>query len=247
MRGDSHFSVPEVHELCAQRGLWFILGQSSNQTLNERIAPTLAQAQALFDAGARQQQQEHERARTADAAEGGGERTQEADAPPPVRLFTAFPYQADSWKRPLRVVAKAEVSSRGTNVRFVTTNLSSSQPSFIYQQAYAGRGAMENLIKNHKTYLHSDRTSCHSFAANQFRLFLHSAAYMLLHALQESLLPDTALENAYFNTVQQRLLKVAARVVERATVIRFHWPSSFPLQEIYRRIDRRLHPSAAPA
>ena len=246
VRGDSHFSVPEVHEWCAQRGLWFILGQSPNPTLHERIAPTLARAQALFDAGMRPQPQEPAQTRTQNAAEGAGQQAQEEE-PPPVRLFTAFTYQAGSWKQPLRVVAKAEVSARGTNVRFVTTNLTSSQPSFIYQQAYAGRGAMENFIKNHKTYLHSDRTSCHSFAANQFRLFLHSVAYMLLHALQESLLPDTVLEKAYFNTVQQRVLKVAARVVERATVIRIHWPSSFPLQKLFQRIDRRLHPSAAPA
>jgi hypothetical protein len=104
---------------------------------------------------------------------------------------------------------------------------------------------MENYIKNHKTFLHSDRTSCHRFEANQFRLLLHSAAYMLLHAFQELLLLGTQLQRAYFNTLQQRLLKVAARVEERGTVIRFHLPTSFPLQEVYRLIDRRL--SSAPS
>ena len=66
---------------------------------------------------------------------------------------------------------------------------------------------------------------------------------MLLHAFQELLLYGTQLQQAYFNTLQQRLLKVGARVVERGTVIHFHLPSSFPLQEIYRLIDRRLHPA----
>ncbi len=218
VRGDSHFSVPEVHDFCRDHEVRFVLGQSSNSKLKTLVESTLAQAQALFDASPEPE-------------------------PKPVRLFTEFAYQADSWKEPLRIVAKAEVSSLGTNVRFVTTNLESSQPSFLYQKVYAGRGAMENYIKNHKTFLHSDRTSCHRFEANQFRLLLHSAAYMLLHAFQELLLYGTQLQQAYFNTVQQRLLKVGARVVERHTVIRFHLPTSFPLQEVYRLIDRRLHPA----
>jgi hypothetical protein len=135
------------------------------------------------------------------------------------------------------------VLRQSPNVRFVTTNLQTGSPSFIHQQAHAGRGAMENYIKNHKTFLHSDRTSCHRFEASRFRLLLHSAACMLLHALQEWLLPDTPLQRAYFDNLQQRLLKVAARVVEKGTVIRFHWPSSCPFQDIYRLIAHRLQPS----
>ena len=235
VRADSHFSVPEVHEFCCLHDVKFLLGQSPNSTLKTLVAPTLSQAQALFDAAVHKQ---HMQA-SADAVE-------EAQLPPvpPIRLFTEFTYKAGSWAQPLRIVAKAEVSCLGTNIRFVTTNLESSQPSFLYQKAYAGRGATENYIKNHKTFLHSDRTSCHRFEANQFRLLLHSAAYMLLHAFQEMLLYGTQLQQAYFNTVQQRLLKVGARVVEQGTVIRFHLPTSFPLQQIYRLIDRRLR--AAP-
>jgi hypothetical protein len=214
LRGDSHFSTPEVHAFCGEQHLLFVLGQGTNATLKARVAPTLAEAQALYDTAAQ-----------------------------PVRLFTQFDYQASSWAQPLRVVAKVEVSSLGTNVRFVTTNLQSGRPSFIYQQAYAGRGQMENFIKNHKTFLHSDRTSCHRFEANQFRLLLHSAAYTLLHALQELLLTGTALQQATFETVQLRLLKVGARVIERATVIRFHLPSAFPLKEVFRLIQARLSPA----
>ena len=235
IRGDSHFSVPQVHDLCAAEGLRFVLGQSPNTKLNHLVAPTLAQAQVLFDAAV-QQQQHQERASTEAA---------EKKPVAPVRLFCEFVYQAGSWAQPLRIVAKTEVSSLGTNTRFVATNLESSQPSFVYQQAYAGRGAMENYIKNHKTYLHSDRTSCHRFEANQFRLLLHSTAYMLLHAFQKLFLYGTQLQQVYFNTLQQRLLKVGARVEERRTFIRFHLPTSCPLKEVWRLIDRRLH--AAPS
>ena len=87
---------------------------------------------------------------------------------------------------------------------------------------------MEGFIKNHKTFLHSDRTSCHTFEANQFRLFLHSAAYVLMHALTEIGLAGTSWMNAQFNTLQHRILKVAGKVCELNTIVRFHLPSSFP-------------------
>ena len=157
-----------------------------------------------------------------------------------VRLFTSFSYQADSWSRPRRLVAKVEVSALGDNVRFVTTSLDSCQPSFIYDRIYSARGRMEGFIKNHKTFLQSDRSSCHSFEANQFRLFLHSAAYMLLHALAEKALQATQWEHAYFDTLQKQLLKVGARVEELRTKVKFHFPSSFPLQQVYGYMLARL-------
>ena len=99
---------------------------------------------------------------------------------------------------------------------------------------------MEGFIKNHKTFLESDRTSCHSFEANQFRLFLHRAAYLLLHALAEKALPATPWEHAYFDTLQKQLLKVGARVEELRTKVKFHFPSSFPLKQVYGLMLARL-------
>ena len=45
---------------------------------------------------------------------------------------------------------------------------------------------MENMIKDHKTYTKSDRTSCHRWQAHQFRLFLHTGAYWVLHRLRQA-------------------------------------------------------------
>ena len=155
----------------------------------------------------------------------------------PVQLFEVFDYQADSWARPRRIIHKAEITATGQkNARFVVTNLESSRPSFIYKTIYCARGQMENFIKNHKTFLHSDRTSCHTFEANQFRLFLHSAAYILLHRLAHQGLQGTPWVNKQFNTLQNRLLKVAGRVCELKTKIKFHLPTSFPLKHLYDRI-----------
>ena len=92
----------------------------------------------------------------------------------PVRLFTSFDYRAGSWSRPRIIIYKAEITQGKTNPRFVVTNIRNRTPKFLYEKVYCARGRMEGFIKNHKTFLHSDRTSCHRFPANQFRLFLHS-------------------------------------------------------------------------
>ena len=83
----------------------------------------------------------------------------------------------------------------------------------------------ENLIKLHKDQLASDRTSCQSPIANQFRLILHTAAYWLLLALRDAVPRRMPLAWAEFATLRKSLLKVGARVVERAARIRAHFAS----------------------
>ena len=149
LRGDSHFSTPEVHDLCDGYGIDFILGQAINKKLKALGEPLMELAAAL------------------------AEQTDE-----PVRLFDSFDYRAGSWSRPRIIIYKAEITQGKTNPRFVVTNIRNRTPKFLYEKVYCARGRMEGFIKNHKTFLHSDRTSCHRFPANQFRLFLHSAAYV---------------------------------------------------------------------
>jgi hypothetical protein len=88
------------------------------------------------------------------------------------------------------------------------------------------------MIKEHKRHLHSDRTSCHKFEANQFRLFLHSAAYVLMHTLRSTALKSTELAHAQFDTIRLRLLKIGARVQILKTKIVFHLPLSYPLKPL---------------
>ena len=207
LRGDAHFSSPQVQDFCLTNDLYFILGQTCNTRLIALAKPVMDQAKSLYEQTGK-----------------------------PVRLFTAFYYQAQTWDRPYRILCKAQINEKGQNTRFVVTNLESSRASFIYQNIYCARGQMENFIKNHKTFLHSDRTSCHTFTANQFRLFLHSAAYVLLHTLTHIGLQGTRWVNAQVNTIQNRFLKVAGRVCELKTKITFHLPVSFPLQHLFDNI-----------
>jgi hypothetical protein len=133
-----------------------------------------------------------------------------------------------------------EISEKGENIRFVVTNIKLSRKAYIYETIYCGRGQLENYIKDNKRFLHSDRTSCHQFEANQFRLFLHSAAYVLMHHLRTTGLRGTTWSRAQFDQIQLRVLKVGARIEEWKTKIRFHFPSSFPLKGVYERIVSNL-------
>ena len=98
----------------------------------------------------------------------------------------------------------------------------------------AGKGPVSGL--------HSDRTSCHTFEANHFRFFLHSVAYVLMHALTEIGLYGTSRMNAQFNTLQYRILNVAGKVCKLNTIVRFHLPISFPLKHLYGTILYNHHP-----
>ena len=155
-------------------------------------------------------------------------------------LFDSFEYQANSWSRPRIIISKAEITEGKANPRFVVTNIRDRTPAFLYETVYCARGRSEGFIKNHKTFLHSDRTSCHRFSANQFRLFLHSAAYVLLHTIQQLGLRGTQWTTSNFDTIQLRLLKIGARVREQATRIRFHFPTSYPLKDLMKTIVLNL-------
>ena len=115
----------------------------------------------------------------------------------------------------------------GTNVRFIVSSLKNVRTKALYEQGYCARGAAGLRIKDHKTYLLSDRKSCNSFLANQFRLFLHSAAYALIHSLQNEVLNGTEFCKATMKTIQHKLIKVAARVKVLKTKIKIELPVIF--------------------
>jgi Transposase DDE domain group 1 len=250
LRGDSHFSVPEVHEWCERQApkLFYILGQSGNKVLQDKARGIRQQAQLLYrfrqERYLRKRRQE-EYKNTKSKSKGTGRVPEKPEhnmltEQMKVKLYTEFLYQAETWSEPRRIICKVEVSEKGENLRFIVTNLQHSRKAYIYETIYCGRGQMENYIKDHKRFLHSDRLSCHKFEANQFRLFLHSAAYVLMHHLKTKGLQGTAWSRAQFDQIQLRVLKVGARVEELKTKIRFHLPSSFPLKALYAKVVANL-------
>ena len=110
----------------------------------------------------------------------------------------------------------------------------------LYEDIYCARGQAENLIKLHKGQLASDRTSCQSPIANQLRLVLHTAAYWLMLALRDAVPRRMTLAWAEFATLRARLLKIGARVVEKAARIRIHFASACPDAALFRLLVGRL-------
>ncbi len=148
-----------------------------------------------------------------------------------VRLLAAGQYQAGSWEIERRVVYKAEVLAKGPNTRFIVTNRST-EAAALYDW-YVERGASENWIKDFKNGLIADRLSCHRFWANQFRLFLHAAAYWLLDALRGKLTRVGA-ERMQVDTLRVRLIKIGGRVRELLTRVKLHLASSHPGQHLWQ-------------
>jgi hypothetical protein len=152
------------------------------------------------------------------------------------RAYASGYYQASTWSKPRRVICRAEASEHEVDMRFIVTSFNDVGAKYLYETVYCGRGKMELMIKDHKVALKSDRTSCHKATANQFRLFLHSAAYVLMHSMRSKALAGTGLENSQFDTIRLRLLKVGARIEVMKRKIRFHLPEIFMFKDVYRKI-----------
>lgn len=207
LRADSHYTAPEVIEFCETENLKYALGLTPNAVLRRKAASLVEEAEKCF-------QRERQ----------------------PVRLFGEFSYGAGSWVEDSRVVVKAEHNALGPNLRFVVTNLECKSRRVVYEMIYSDRGRMELLIKDHKTHLRSNRTSCHRFETNQFRLFLHSMAYVLLHALRRSHLQGTTWARAQFDTIRLEVLKSGARVRQLWMRIKANLPTSYPWQAEWTKI-----------
>ena len=219
IRGDSGFCRWRLMRWCDSNGIGYVLGLAKNAVLQREARDWIDRAERQF-------------VRTGQ----------------PQRIFGSLSYAAKSWDRPRRVIAKAEHNAQGANPRFVVTNVPG-DPQELYEDVYCQRGEMENRIKEQQLGLFADRTSCHKFLANQFRLLLSSAAYVLMQALRREALAGTELARAQVGTIRLKLLKVAARVVVSARRVVFHLASGYPHRagfcEALGRLMGRPRPVAA--
>jgi len=202
VRGDGHYGTPEVMEFLENQGCGYVLGLPGNARLGEIGQPWCE------DVATRR-------------ARGGKDK---------LRRFFQTAYQANSWLRARRVVARVEATPKGSDIRFIVTNLSG-RAKLLYGRVYCARGRAENMIKEHKLYTKSDRTSCHRWEANQFRLFLHTGAYWLLHQLRQAAPRRSPWRLATFETLRRAFLKIAVRVEELKSRIRIALPSAYPYRK----------------
>lgn len=210
LRGDAGFALPEILNLCERSGVNYALGFSSNAVLKRKIANLLEQARILC-------------CLTGDKA----------------RLFDDVYYAAESWQKPRRVVMKAEWLLKGANPRFVVTNLEL-PPQALYDNFYVQRGAdSEHPIKELKLGLQAGRLSCRTFKANQFRLLLAQAAYLLMIWLRKAA-EGTRFEQAQVERIRSCLIKGAARVKLSARRVLVELAAYCPFAEEIKLMAQRL-------
>jgi Transposase DDE domain group 1 len=163
-------------------------------------------------------------------------KAQRAQTGQTVRMVDEMPYQADSWAHPRRVVYKAEALDKGPNTRFVVTTRGDA-PVALYE-FYVDRGEPELWIKDFKRACVADRLSDCRFWANQFRLFLHAAAYWLLDTLRRWLCAR-GYPLLQLDTLRLRLLKIGGGVRELLTRVRLHLASGHPGQLLWSLLYAR--------
>lgn len=156
------------------------------------------------------------------------------------QLFSEGAYQADSWEKERRVIMKAEWLTQGSNRRFVVTNLCH-EPQDLYEFYTERGGTCEVRIDEFNNGLKADRLSCHRFVANQFRLFLHMAAYWLVLRLREAL-QKTEFSSMQIQQLRLRLLKIGGQVIQTARTIWFRLASGYPWKNIFGLVYHRLAP-----
>jgi len=213
IRADSGFCRWRTMRWCENKGVFYIFGLARNKVLERMAEPFTDRAEHAFEHTGRKQRRFHE-----------------------------IRYAAKTWDRKRRVIVKAEHLSQGRNVRFVVTNIRKPRPAQIYDGLYTPRGDMENRIKEQQLHLFADRTSCHKFVPNQFRLLLSAAAYVLTEHLRRTVLKGTEMAGAQVATIRLKLFKVAARVRTSVRRVVFHFSSSYPYQPLFRYIVARLVP-----
>jgi hypothetical protein len=224
-RGDSHYGREEAMQWLENNGGDYIFAFPGNSVLQALVAKTADYLRIRHAVGSKDK----------------------------LRCYTSVEYQAGSWTRARRVIARIEVSLRPdpnepgymrqeVDIRYVVTSLAG-DPRRLYEGVYCKRGQMENLIKLHKAQLASDRTSCHSATANQVRLVLHTAAFWLMHAVRRAVPQSHPLAKAEFVSLREQLLKIGARVIEHVARIRVHLPMSCPERALFRLVALNLMPA----
>jgi hypothetical protein len=214
VRLDGGFGNPEVLDFLDQAGVEYIVGLQATKPLKRRARRALGRARRLS-----------------------------RDSGETAHVFGETLYKTKrSWPHKRRVVYKAEVvrlagRTPKDNERFVVTNLRQS-PKCVYA-IYTGRGDPENRIKELKNDLAMDRTSCSRFLANQFRVLLTAAAYVLMQELRFRA-RHTDCACAQVSTLRTRLLKLAAWVEVSVRRIVLHLPRRFPGRRTWIRVAARV-------
>jgi hypothetical protein len=214
VRLDGGFAHPDLLDfLDGEANLEYVIAMAKNAVLKRKAKPAMRQARRLSRQSG---ETEH--------------------------VYGEANYAARTWPNQRRIIIKAEVvraegKKPKDNPRFVITNMKQS-PQSLYEEVYCQRGEIENRIKELHD-LQIDRTSCSDFWANQLRVLLTAAAYVLMQELRLKA-AHTSCARAQVWTLRERLLKLGARVLGSVRRVVVHLPASFPFLSTFRQVALAL-------
>ena len=211
VRGDAMFCSHEFMEWAQeQRHVEFITGLSGNKILSEKSQPWVDRARDDFKRDGK-----------------------------PVKRYYRHSYKAASWNKAQWVITKVEYNAQGSNVRHIVTSMGCKNRKELYEYWYCNRGNCELYIKELKNGLYADRMSCSKFSANQFRLFLHAAAYSLLLEAKQILFRHTTIADFTVTTFREKVILSAVRITELKTKIKVEFVKDHPIRDKMRAALRR--------
>lgn len=228
-RLDGGFAAPEVLDLLESLSVEYVVNMGKNEVLKRLAEPLMKKARALSQ-------------RTGQSAQ----------------VFGEGRYAASTWKdkdgkpKERRTIIKAEVTispreldkAPKDNPRFVITNLKNI-PEHVYKVTYCRRGDVENRIKELHDGVFLGRTSCTDFLANQFRVLLSVAAYILAQEFR-GVCADTKAARWQVNTLRERIIKFGAVVIDSTRRVLFRLAQFAPDAELLSIIGRRIAALAPP-
>jgi hypothetical protein len=213
VRADNGLGVPEVYDFCERHTLEYVIGYATNAVLERATAQALDDLALYYRCYGQRQQETLQ------------------------RFEDIRGYQAGRWPHPRRIVAKVEVTPKGSQRRFVVTNLTEA-PEVVYRQVYVQRGAVpEQPIGDMKNGLRCDRLSACGFCANAFRLLVHTLAYAVVVLFREAAARVPEVATASVATLRQRLWKVGAVVVTSARRVWLHVSATWPYRGLWAQVQ----------
>jgi hypothetical protein len=250
VRADGAFTSPELYQWLDDNNVQYALGMKHNNSLLAKSKQFRQQAESKFKRkfqepqfiGKRGKKQKLEKMKELRSIKNRKERTEKNTESwlRRSRVFGDFLYQANTWDRERRIIARCDFSDEGLDVRYIVTNITGYLAHQVYEGFYCQRALAEYGIKNLKE-TRCDRLSCSQFKANMFRLLLHAFAYVLIHQVRAKL----SVERMSVEQFRRHYIHIAAQIKETGATAHFRVSRVYERSRSFRLAAKRLGAKSA--
>jgi hypothetical protein len=245
VRADGAFTDPQLYKWLDDNDVSYVLGIKHNNSLLAKSKQYRQQAERKFKRKYEQPQfigkggkkRKLQRMKELRAIPDYRERKRRCaeERTRRVRVYGDFSYQAKTWDRERRVIARCDYTDEGISVRYLVTNFRGYLAQHVYESIYCQRALAELWIKNLKE-TRCDRLSCSQFKANMYRLLLHALAYLLIHQVRIR----TANRRMSVEQFRRDFIHLAVQVRETKAAAHFRFAQTYHAAKQFRLVAKRL-------